>query len=56
MHHKAKIKILTPINETVSESIKDLILREKEKIDIEIRNMESPLQTRVTILIADRKL
>jgi signal transduction histidine kinase len=56
MHHKAKIKILTPINETVSGSIKDLILREKEKIDIEIRNMESPLQTRVTILIADRKL
>jgi signal transduction histidine kinase len=30
--------------------------KKREKIDIEIRNMEPSLQTRVTILIADRKL
>jgi two-component system, OmpR family, sensor histidine kinase VicK len=54
--HKAKVKILTPINEKVSESIRDLTsLGEKEKIDIEVRNIESPQQTKVTILIADRK-
>jgi two-component system, OmpR family, sensor histidine kinase VicK len=54
--HKAKVRILTPINEKVSESIRDLTsLGEKEKIDIEIRNIESPQQTKVTILIADRK-
>jgi two-component system, OmpR family, sensor histidine kinase VicK len=54
--HKTKVKILTPINEKVSESIRDLTsLGEKEKIDIEVRNIESPQQTKVTILIADRK-
>ncbi len=54
--HNAKVRILTPINKKVSESIRDLTgLGENEKIDIEIRNIESPQQTKVTILIADRK-
>jgi signal transduction histidine kinase len=54
--HNAKVRILIPINEKVSESIRHLTnLGENKKIDIEIRNIESPQQTKVTILIADRK-
>ena len=65
---KAKIRILTPYNETVKEWIKNLFEVEKEKeenikycrdyfsnIDIEIKYIEKMSQTKATILVVDSK-
>jgi two-component system sensor histidine kinase VicK len=47
-----KVRILSPIDDYVRNTI-DKIKRD-DKIRIEIRNMEEPLQTKVSVLIVDR--
>jgi two-component system, OmpR family, sensor histidine kinase VicK len=47
-----KVRILSPVDDYIKNAI-DKIKRES-KIGIEIRNIEEPLQTRVSVLIVDR--
>ena len=47
-----KVRILSPVDDYVRNTI-DKIKRES-KIRIEIRNIEEPLQTKVSVLIVDR--
>jgi two-component system sensor histidine kinase VicK len=48
-----KVRILSPIDDYVRNTI-DKIKREDNNIKIEIRNIEEPLQTKVSVLIVDR--
>jgi hypothetical protein len=48
-----KIRILSPFDNYVR-NIVDRIKREDRKVRIEIRNIEEPLQTKVSVLIVDR--
>jgi two-component system, OmpR family, sensor histidine kinase VicK len=48
-----KIRMLSPVDEHVRKMI-DKIERE-DKIRIEIRNIEEPLQTKISVMIVDRK-
>ena len=47
-----KIRILTPMNDIIKERAQKF---KEQKHQIEIRNIESPLQTKVTTLLVDRK-
>jgi two-component system, OmpR family, sensor histidine kinase VicK len=48
-----KIRILSPFDNYVR-NVVDRIKREDSKVRIEIRNIEEPLQTKVSVLIVDR--
>ena len=49
--YKTRVKILVPIDDKIEVAIRRL----KRIKEIEIRNIEPTMQTRVTILVADRK-
>ena len=48
-----KVRILSPVDDYIKNAI-DKIKREGSKTRIEIRNIEEPLQTKVSVLIVDR--
>ena len=52
---EVKIRILTPMDTLVEQSVQRLIEGLQRKQDIEIRYIEPHLQTKVTILLIDRK-
>jgi len=52
---EVKIRILTPIDTLVEQSATKLMEGLQRKPDIEIRYIEPHLQTKVTILLIDRK-
>jgi two-component system sensor histidine kinase VicK len=49
------VKILTPMGDLIKKTIHELKLKNGKTIEIEIRNIEQLSQTKVTILIVDRK-
>lgn len=50
-----RVKILTPIDDLIQKTIHELKLKNSKKVEIEIRNIEQLSQTKVTILIVDKK-
>jgi two-component system sensor histidine kinase VicK len=48
-----KVRILSPFDEYVTNIIEKI--KREDKIRIEIRNIEEPLQTKVSVMIVDRK-
>ncbi len=55
--HGVKVRILVPLNDVIKETIGKLRKEGKERIRrIDIRNIQRPLQTWVSILVVDRML
>ena len=49
--NKVRVRILVPIED----KIKDVVHRLRQVNGIDIRNIDSPMQTRMTILLVDKK-
>jgi two-component system sensor histidine kinase VicK len=50
-HERVKVRIMTPVDENVRSIVQEI---KKERNNVEVRYIEQPLQTKVSVLIIDR--